>query len=488
MNRVVAFSGSTILAVSAVTVIGQSAFAETTSNYKQSFTATLSGDNEVPAVMTDAKGSATFGVSNDERSIDYAVTAMNAEDVTAAHIHCAEKGKNGPVIAGIFMGEPTTFNGEVAKGTLDEKSILPAAANCSPNITTTSQLVQAMREGKLYVNVHSVAHPDGLIRGQIEAKAATTPPVTPTPPAEVDAKVIATVNPDGVANDALVGLNNDLSASKSLASGFMGITSIQSAQLGADGKGYATADAAGMTGAIITMNTIADKSSWTTVMGANTGLVAPKGIEVIDSKNALIVSDNGTKDIKVFASNAVGNAAPMFTVSNLGGVAARNVWDTSYDKASDTLYVAATDGAVLVYNDFFMTKGVDGPTKLLIPSNANKEKVSVNLHGIAYVPERDSLVLSDVGDAANATDGQLFTLNQVRTSSGRAPVTLHLVGANTMLGNPVDLAYDGQNVYVAEKSNDRVLKFNDVFGRSGMQNVAANQQATVLKPESVDLK
>ncbi len=488
MNRFLAISSSAVLAASAVTIIGQSAFAETQPQYKESFTVTLSGMNEVPAVTTPATGSATFGVSEDERSIDYTVSAMGAENVTAAHIHCADKAADGPVIAGLYMGEPKTVNGELAKGTINEKSILPAAATCSPNITNASQLVQAMREGKLYVNVHNQEYPAGLIRGQIERASVTTPPVVPNPPAQVDTKVITTANPDGVTNDALVGLNNDLSASKTLASGFMGITSIQSAQLGADGKGYATADTANNTGAIITMNTIADKATWTTIMGAKTGLVAPKGIEVVDGRDALIVSDNGAKYIKVFAKNAAGNVAPLFSVSNLGGVANRSVWDTSYDQASDTLYVAATDGAVLVYNDFFVTKGVDGPTKLIIPSNANKEKLSVNLHGIAYVPERDSLVLSDVGSATNATDGQLFTINQVRATSGRAPVTLQLAGANTMLGNPVDLVYDGQHVYVAEKSNDKVLKFNDIFGRNGMQNVAANQQVTVLKPESVDIK
>ncbi len=337
-----------------------------------------------------------------------------------------------------------------------------------------------MREGKLYVNVHNQANPSGLIRGQIEEKTITNP--------EVKADVIATANPDGVVNDALVGLSSDLSNSQTLAKDFAGITSIQSAQLGDDGKGYATFDGAANTGGILTMNKISDSSTWTTVKGSATGLVAPKGVEVIDSRGALIISDNGTKDIKVFDKNAVGDVSPLFTVANLGGVAARNVWDTSYDNNSDTLYVAATDGVVLVYDKFFATKGVDGPTKLIIPSNDKLEKLSINLHGIAYVPERDSIVLTDVGSATSATDGQVFTLNDVRTSSGRTITSLQLKGANTQLGNPVDLAYDGQSIYVAEKSNDRILKFNDIFGRSGVQNVGADKQTTVLKPESVDLR
>ncbi len=42
-------------------------------------------------------------------------------------------------------------------------------------------------------------------------------------------------------------------------------------------------------------------------------------------------------------------------------------------------------------------------------------------------------------------------------------------------------------MYVADKSNDRVLQFNNIFGRNGNQNQAANFEVTVTKPESVSL-
>jgi hypothetical protein len=57
---------------------------------------TLSGDNEVPAVKTQASGSGSITVGAD-KSVSGSVTTTGI-NATAAHIHTGAQGTNGPVI------------------------------------------------------------------------------------------------------------------------------------------------------------------------------------------------------------------------------------------------------------------------------------------------------------------------------------------------------------------------------------------------------
>ena len=57
---------------------------------------TLSGDQEVPAVKTDGKGTGTITVA-DDGSVSGSVTTTGVKG-TMAHIHQGAAGANGPVI------------------------------------------------------------------------------------------------------------------------------------------------------------------------------------------------------------------------------------------------------------------------------------------------------------------------------------------------------------------------------------------------------
>lgn len=128
----------------------------------RNFRAHLSGDEEVPPVDTDAQGQATFQLDRAGEGMDYRLIVANIEDVVAAHVHCAPPGANGPVGVTLFSGGPTGEPGVLAEGTVTG----PDDGN-GCGWETLADTVEAMRNGDTYVNVHTVEHPPGEIRGQI---------------------------------------------------------------------------------------------------------------------------------------------------------------------------------------------------------------------------------------------------------------------------------------------------------------------------------
>lgn len=108
--------------------------------------AALTGAQEVPPVSTSASGRSTISVASD-RTVSGAVIVTGMEP-TAAHIHQGAKGSNGPVIHPLVKTAPTTFS-------------VPAGTKL------TDAQYTALKEGKLYLNVHSAAHPGGEVRLQM---------------------------------------------------------------------------------------------------------------------------------------------------------------------------------------------------------------------------------------------------------------------------------------------------------------------------------
>jgi hypothetical protein len=56
----------------------------------------------------------------DGNSIDYQLSVMDVSDITAAHIHSGNVGKNGPVIVTLFESDTPTdqTNGVLSEGTI----------------------------------------------------------------------------------------------------------------------------------------------------------------------------------------------------------------------------------------------------------------------------------------------------------------------------------------------------------------------------------
>jgi hypothetical protein len=141
-----------------------------------SFTAALSGANEVPAVTTPATGTATLSVSNNQ--ITYTISATDLQNAILGHIHLAPAGQNGDVrlnLCGTGDPQPVCASGP---GTVVVATGTNGTTVGDPPITF-EELLSAMRTGGAYVNVHTNApgctqgqpgcNPGGEIRGQIVA-------------------------------------------------------------------------------------------------------------------------------------------------------------------------------------------------------------------------------------------------------------------------------------------------------------------------------
>ncbi len=130
------------------------------------FRADLSGAEEVPPHATDTTGAARFIVNQDRSSIEFSLDIRNGTDilgVAGAHLHCAPAGMNGSVIMFLVGSAAGGFDGRLeVRGTLNQGNVINASCGA-----TLPEIVQSMRDGNVYVNVHSVAHPGGEVRGQL---------------------------------------------------------------------------------------------------------------------------------------------------------------------------------------------------------------------------------------------------------------------------------------------------------------------------------
>ena len=113
------------------------------------FSARLSGDQEVPAVTTDAQGVAVFTLDESKRSLYVQVSLSNlSSPITGMHIHEGNVGENG----GVVFNLGTFLTGNRAKGIVSG---------------ITPDVIARLLNGGYYINVHTEDNPSGEIRGQI---------------------------------------------------------------------------------------------------------------------------------------------------------------------------------------------------------------------------------------------------------------------------------------------------------------------------------
>lgn len=123
------------------------------------FIAHLVGIQETPPNASPAQGEVIMHL-NADGTVGYKLIVANIENVFMAHIHVAPRGVPGPIKQWLYpvSGPPPQLlpgrtDGILAQGTF----------------TPTPELLAAIENGDAYVNVHTLQHPGGEIRGQLRA-------------------------------------------------------------------------------------------------------------------------------------------------------------------------------------------------------------------------------------------------------------------------------------------------------------------------------
>jgi methionine-rich copper-binding protein CopC len=133
----------------------------------------LAGANEVPPVSSPLSALARFVFNPQTNTLHYDITVSGVSPnlVTAAHIHRAPAGTNGPGAFPIADSGFTQISGEVTLKDADVTDLLA---------------------GNFYVNVHSVAFPGGAARGQLIVPSVPAVPAAPIkPPATGDGGLLS---------------------------------------------------------------------------------------------------------------------------------------------------------------------------------------------------------------------------------------------------------------------------------------------------------
>ena len=135
------------------------------------FRAALVGTQEVPAIFT--AGSATFAarvLDNDTR-IEFQLTYENlTAPPTVAHVHFGQRGVSGGV-SFFFCGGggkppcPASTSGTVTGTVVAADVVGPVVQGIAPG--DLAAILQMIRAGLGYANMHTPLHPGGEIRGQI---------------------------------------------------------------------------------------------------------------------------------------------------------------------------------------------------------------------------------------------------------------------------------------------------------------------------------
>jgi hypothetical protein len=145
------------------------------------FVAKLDGAQNLPEpIKTPATGEVVLKVSADGKKVAYKITVDKLANVGAADLHLGSESQNGPLVVKLWphgtSAKKGEFSGVLAEGTFDAGDFLGSMAG-SP----MSDLVEELRAGVVYVNVHTNDGMDppnsgpgdyrlGEIRGQLKAQ------------------------------------------------------------------------------------------------------------------------------------------------------------------------------------------------------------------------------------------------------------------------------------------------------------------------------
>lgn len=166
-------TGAKLAIAAATTVLVAAASAQA-----QTIKARIDGFSQVPTLSVEGTGSFSAKIRPRVERIDYELSYRNlSTPVQQAHIHLGAAGTNGGVSAFLCTNLdnapspatppcPAAAGGTVSGSIFPADVVGPAGQGLAPG--AYDELVDAIRAGVTYVNVHTDAFPAGEVRGQIE--------------------------------------------------------------------------------------------------------------------------------------------------------------------------------------------------------------------------------------------------------------------------------------------------------------------------------
>ena len=150
-----------------------------------SVSAVATGAQETADVDTDTTGFITLSFDEGFTEAEFEVNLEDAEGITAAHLHCGTAGTDGDILATLFEGtfpESSSSSGSsssksssssgdsddtlLTDGALENSDL--AGTDCDGiTVSTVAALYQAIRNGSVYLNIHSEENTAGEVRAQL---------------------------------------------------------------------------------------------------------------------------------------------------------------------------------------------------------------------------------------------------------------------------------------------------------------------------------
>lgn len=135
---------------------------------QESFAGMLEANKVGPKpAETQAAGQIVFYLDEAKGELTYELQVTNLDDVRMAHLHVGPSDRQGPLVFWLYPAAVQSarkisgnFTGILAKGEIRPENLRGGIS--------FDQLVEAMRSGQAYVNVHTAKYIPGELRGQIE--------------------------------------------------------------------------------------------------------------------------------------------------------------------------------------------------------------------------------------------------------------------------------------------------------------------------------
>lgn len=122
------------------------------------FKAQLGGNQMSPPVISAAEGQGTVVVSQGKDSVAIGLKSTGLTNVEKLHLHLGFCGEDGPVLFNLLETQSFT----------DDFSITVTQANLKPFANLSfPEAIEAIRNGRTYLKVHTTQNPAGEIRGQL---------------------------------------------------------------------------------------------------------------------------------------------------------------------------------------------------------------------------------------------------------------------------------------------------------------------------------